>query len=71
LNVWLEFTKKRDGTERVVMIGLVFALVGVVVGLWAFVVTGDSPSTLALTFIVVGLLISGVAAIVGARSKPR
>ncbi len=70
MNVWREFTKKREGTDRFVVNGLVIAVVGV--GWLALDLVFDSSlfmTTMSVTFIFVGLTMAGVASIVIAYRK--
>jgi len=60
MDLWREFTKKREGPERFVASGLGVAIAGT--GGWLLSVVIDSDDamrTLAVTFVVVGLLFVG------------
>jgi hypothetical protein len=70
MNVWREFAKKREGTDRFVVNGLAFAVVGVGMGVlslvfdWSFLLRSMSVS-----FVFIGLTIAGVASVVIAYRK--
>jgi hypothetical protein len=65
MNVWREFTKRREGVDRFVVNGLSFALVGIGMGALSFIPDNSFfLRSLAVSFVVVGLSTAGVAAIV-------
>jgi hypothetical protein len=70
MNVWSEFTKRREGIDRFVVNGLSFALVGIGMGVLSSMIDDSFFMTsLAVSFVVIGLSTAGVAAIVIARRK--
>lgn len=71
MDLWREFTKKREGIDRFVVNGLAFAVVGVGMGVLSLVFDG-SPffvRSLAVSFVVVGMAMAGVASVVIAYRK--
>ena len=66
MDLWREFTKKREGIDRFVVNGLAFAVVGVGVGVLSLVFDGSRlfMRSLAVSFVVVGLAWAGVASVV-------
>jgi hypothetical protein len=70
MDLWREFTRKREGTDRFVVNGLAFAVVGVGMGVLSLVLDGSFPSrAMAVSFVVVGLSMAGVAGVVIAYRK--
>ncbi len=70
MNVWREFTKRREGIDRFVANGLSPAFVGIGIGALSFVIDDFLfMISLAVSFVVVGLSTAGVAAIVIAHRK--
>jgi hypothetical protein len=70
MNVWREFTKRREGIDRFVVNGLSFALVGIGMGALSFIIDDSFfMRSLAGSFVVIGLSTAGVAAIVIAHRK--
>ena len=70
MNVWDEFTKRREGIDRFVVNGLSFALVGIGMGVLNSMIDDSLfVTSLALSFVVIGLSTAGVAAIVIAHRR--
>ncbi len=70
MNVWREFTKKREGTDRFVVNGLAFAIVGV--GWWVLSLVFDDSflmRSMSVSFVFIGLAMAGVASVVIAYRK--
>jgi hypothetical protein len=73
MEIWKAITKKREGPERFVSIGLGFAIGGALVWLWSVVTDRDDLMRMqAVSFAVVGLLIAGIAmAVIAYRKRDR
>jgi hypothetical protein len=70
MNVWREFTKRREGIDRFVVNGLAFAAVGVGYGLLNLVFDGSLFMwSMSVSFVLIGLASAGVASIVIAYRK--
>jgi len=70
MNVWGEFTKRRELAEVFVMLGLLMAIVGAGMWVWGVVIGGDDYlRSEAVINMVWGLLVAGVAMTVIAYRK--
>jgi len=70
MDLWREFTKKREGTDRFVVNGLAFAVVGVGMGVLSFVFDNSFlMRSMSVSFVVVGLSMAGVAGVAIAYRK--
>jgi hypothetical protein len=68
MNIWTELTKKHEGAARFVVAGLGIAIVGAGFWLWSVLVSDDAPPSLAVSFVVVGLLVALGGAIIASRT---
>ena len=70
MNVWGEFTKRRELAERFVLVGLLIAILGAGMWVWSVVIGGDDHlRSQAVINMVWGLLVAGVAMTVLAYRK--
>ena len=70
MDLWREFTKKREGTDRFVVNGLAFAVVGVGMGVLSLVFDNSFfLRSMAVSIVIVGLSMAGVAGVVVAYRK--
>jgi len=65
MDVWREFAKRREDIDCFVVSGLSFAVVGIGTGMLSFVIDDSFfMRSLSVSFVVIGLSIAGVAAII-------
>ncbi len=70
MDVWREFTKKREGTDRFVVNGLAFAVLGVGMGVLSLVFDNSFLlRAMSVSWVFVGLAMAGGAGIVIAYRK--
>ena len=69
MNVWREFAKKREGTDRFVVNGLAFAIVGVGMGVLSLVFDSFLLRSMSVSWVFVGLAMAGGAGVVIAYRK--